>query len=220
MHRQGASFLIGGLNSIQSQTYTNIEVIVSDNSTNSDLESICRWHPLSSKIRYVRLTERYGGQFGVNLINAVKLARGDVVKILFQDDRFFLRDALARIAAAFINSKVNWIASGCIETPDFRQLKRVFFPSWNPRIAEGINSIGAPSVIAYRNGFNVDFDSRLTFMIDCDFYHRQSIKWGPAGFIMSPDVFIGIGDHQVTNRNVTPEIKERDMRIVRASKLV
>jgi glycosyltransferase involved in cell wall biosynthesis len=216
MRGQGVNFLLGSLNAISYQTYNNFEVIISDNSQGPEIEYLCKWHPLSAKIKYHRFSRRYGKFFAHNLENAISLASGDIVKILFQDDRIFLSESLARLAGAFQKYPCNWIASGCVETPDFRLLKRVFFPSWSDDFINGVNTIGSPSVVAFRRGKAVPFDKELIWLVDCDFYYRQRATYGAPGFLMSPDIFIGIGDHQFTNTEVNESIIVKEKNLVRS----
>jgi glycosyltransferase involved in cell wall biosynthesis len=79
-------YLIAALQSVLVQTYPNIEIVVSDDSTNSDTWNALRpYLETCSNIRYVRnQKEKWVGNF----INCLELAAGEFVNFLNDDDLF------------------------------------------------------------------------------------------------------------------------------------
>lgn len=62
------------------QTYDHLEIIVSDNSGGSETEALCRQHP---DVRYRRNLD---GEPASNISEPLRLARGEFIKYLFDDD--------------------------------------------------------------------------------------------------------------------------------------
>lgn len=62
------------------QTYGHLEIIVSDNSGGAEIESLCREHP---QVRYRRNVD---GVPSTNIAEPLRLARGEFIKYLFDDD--------------------------------------------------------------------------------------------------------------------------------------
>jgi len=81
----GALFLRQALDSLCSQTFTDIELIISDNASTDDTESICREYARNDqRIRYDRVTENQGSVTNFNRL--VGLARGKYFKWAAADD--------------------------------------------------------------------------------------------------------------------------------------
>jgi hypothetical protein len=72
-------------------------------------------------------------------------------------------------------------------------------PSWGDRLADGVNTISSPSVLAIRNEDIELFDEKLTMMMDIDYYLRMH-KRQPMTII--PDCLI-------TNRQHPNQISSR-----------
>lgn len=66
-----------------SQTYKNIEIIVSDNSDSEDIKNICAQH---SKVIYRKNTD---GKPSSNIAKPLSLAQGEYIKYLFDDDLIY-----------------------------------------------------------------------------------------------------------------------------------
>ena len=85
-------------------------------------------------------------------------------------------------------------------------------PMWNKKLLIGKNTIGAPSVIAYRSEFKEGFDINLRYLIDCDFYFRLMSKYGEPYF--SSKYYIGIRHHQEQETeliNNIDKLKEKNL---------
>lgn len=135
------------------------------------------------------------GKMAENTNSAIKQATGDIVKILFMDDYLLDPDALKHIAEEF---KGGWLATGCIHD-SATQLQHPHLPSWSENLLGGQNFIGSPSVIAFENNNPELFDENLSWLLDCDLYHRLGERYGLPTFIEKYDVAIGIGMHQTTH---------------------
>lgn len=137
------------------------------------------------------------GSMPVNSNSAIKKAKGEIVKVLYMDDYFYNNQALQRIVDVFDNG-ANWAVSGCIHD-DGTTVSRPHFPKWTPEILKGVNTIGSPSVLAFRNDNPLLFDERMSWMLDLDLYRRLYDRYGEPTVINYIDIGIGVGEHQMTN---------------------
>lgn len=81
----GADYLRQALDSILAQTYDHLEVIISDNASEDDTESICREYAArDARIRYERNETNRGAAWNYN--NVVELAGGKYFKWAAHDD--------------------------------------------------------------------------------------------------------------------------------------
>ncbi|MNJ23854.1 Hyaluronan synthase [compost metagenome] len=78
-------FFAMALQSALGQTQEHLEVLVCDDSEGDEIEEIVRSTQGRVPVRYVRNPERLG--FVANLIQAVELASGELIKVLCDDDR-------------------------------------------------------------------------------------------------------------------------------------
>ena len=83
----GEQFLEQSLDSILSQTYTNFELIISDNASSDRTESICRQYAeRDARLRYYRQPRNRGVTW--NFRQVALLARGEYFLWIAHDDRF------------------------------------------------------------------------------------------------------------------------------------
>ena len=80
-------FFAMALQSALGQTYDALEVLVCDDSESEEIEAIVNALDDEPRVRYVRNARHLG--FVGNLLRAVELARGELVKVLCDDDRLF-----------------------------------------------------------------------------------------------------------------------------------
>lgn len=82
-------FFAMALHSAVSQTYETLEVLVCDDSAGEEIETIVSAleNEQRARVRYVRNAQRQG--FVANVLLAVELAQGELVKVLCDDDRLF-----------------------------------------------------------------------------------------------------------------------------------
>lgn len=81
----GARYLEETLNSLLSQTYTDLELVISDNGSTDDTEAICRAYATRDpRIRYERHNQNRGAAWNYNRV--FELARGKYFKWAAADD--------------------------------------------------------------------------------------------------------------------------------------
>lgn len=81
----GSRYLAGAIQSLLSQTFTDFELIISDNASTDDTERICReFAARDPRVRYDRLTENRGAVDNFNRL--VRLSQGRYFKWAAADD--------------------------------------------------------------------------------------------------------------------------------------
>ncbi len=159
-------FLNRCLNSIKAQSYTDYEIVITDK-----------------------------GNMAENSNRAIKQAKGDIIKILYQDDYFTNGNALQVIADSF---KSGWLSTGCVHEVN-GTITNPHLPEWTDDIETGNNKIGSPSVIAFENNNPLLFDEKLGWLLDCDLYKRLYERYGEPTYVYEYCTTIGVHPGQATN---------------------
>src|SRR5882724_7348950 len=76
----------------------------------------------------------------------IKMAKGELIKILHVDDCFTTKDSLQNTVDAFTTDK-HWLASACYHSYNFGEPQLPHFARYSQDIHIGHNTIGSPSVI-------------------------------------------------------------------------
>jgi glycosyltransferase involved in cell wall biosynthesis len=196
---RGVEFINKNIQSILSQTYKNMEIVISDHSKNDDIENYIKGLGLDN-IVYLRNTENIGFP-AHNTNNAIKNSSGNYIKLMNLDDFIVGEDTLQLMVDLLLNEG-KWVISGCIHY-DYGN------GSWTnpiiPRIEgdgrhliRGINFVGCPSVgLIPRDEY---FDTEVLYMIDCELWYRMFIKYGYPGVLKDYRIAVGIGDHTLTSQ--------------------
>lgn len=172
----GLIFLEQLLQSIKTQTLKDFEIIISDHSVSNEIKNLVFKFPYLN-IVYVK-NKNLRGNSPANLNNGLSLAKGEIIKIMFQDDFFVNNNSLEMIKNYFDNNSCHWVVNGCCHTTDGVNLDRYMIPSWNDKILDGVNTISSPSVLSIKNSEISFFDENLTMLMDCDYYYTLFKKHG------------------------------------------
>jgi glycosyltransferase involved in cell wall biosynthesis len=196
---RGVEFIDKNIQSILSQTYKNIEIIISDHSKDDTIETYIKGLELDN-IVYLRNSENVGFP-AHNTNNAIKNSSGDYIKLMNLDDFIIGKDTL-QLMVDLLTEDGKWLISGCIHY-DYGN------KSWTnpiiPRIEgdgkhllKGINFVGCPSVgLIPRDEY---FDHKILYMIDCELWYRMFIKYGYPKVLNDYRIAVGIGDHTLTSQ--------------------
>lgn len=163
MKGSGLFFLKQCLDSIVKQDFKDYEVIVSDNSSDDELKRLVDKY----SFKYIK-SVRLGSSANTN--NGMKIAKGELIKPMFQDDYFLSETCLSEMA----DSLGAWFAFSRVQ--DKGGLSKVKEPYWNPNIIRGYNTLSTPSCVAFPNGY--EFDENLRWMMDVDLYYRLYKDFG------------------------------------------
>lgn len=205
-------FLKKNLQSIVEQTYTNYEIIITDDSTTNEVEELVNqfFNTNSVKYTYHKNTRSLGSPANWN--KAISLAQGEYIKILHHDDWFKEKNSLERFVNALDdhpNSNLAFSATSIfnvkdnsysINKPDFDYLKAL---SGDPLVLFNNNRIGAPSAIIYRASTDIRFDERISYLVDVDFY-LQILKANSNATFIDEALIVNVSnlDTQVTASSI------------------
>lgn len=180
------------LDSIMSQSFTDYEIVVSDNSADDQLHiNLMRYPFPDSKFKYIKNRERLGMANNTN--NAIDNASGELIKILYQDDYFYDDNSLEDIIKNFKDSDT-WLVTGCAHEKNgiVGNFHRPFF-------TRSENNIGSPSVLTFRRSVPLRFNPELYWTLDLKFYRDLFDMYGKPKIVETINVVIGLGDHQSTH---------------------
>lgn len=189
-------FLVRLLESLWRQTFQDFEIVITDNSDDGIIEGICNYY--KTGITYYRNPNKGMAQ---NTNEAIRRSKGDLVKIIYMDDFLTHPKSLEKILKAFTGS---WLVTGCTHVLyDVFGLARENFndhiPHYSEDIVKGNNTIGSPSVLTIKNDQPLLFDEQMTWLLDCDYYHRLHQAFGEPVVIKDINVTIGLHPGQATN---------------------
>jgi len=185
------------LNSIKAQTMKPDEVVMTATHDLAYLDNLQEMIKGDFKLVFKR-NESNGSAENTN--HAISLCRGEFVKIMHQDDFFVNNNALNLAYRSLRKSKKVWRVSGC---DHFVESTSLVFNRSKPKITwrliNGVNKIGAPSVVAFKRSAFIPFDEELKYMFDCDWYLKMWHNWGKPLVTKHAEVRIRIHDGQATN---------------------
>lgn len=200
------------LSSICEQDFKDWEIIITDDSTNSEIEELieeCRKD--IHRLHYYHNEKPLGHIFNWN--RALELAEGEYIKIMFSDDWFTYHDSLKRMVTLLDESPLASMAfCGTMEVSKKKQWSRAATPEYVAKLAEDWrnlflgNQIGAPSATIYRT-CGVMFDERSNWASDM-FLYFEILQKNPK-FVFSAEPLISIGIHE---EQYTGTFTERDIR--------
>lgn len=153
------------------------------------------------------------GKMAENTNVAIKKATGDIIKILYMDDYLAHPNALYNIVN---NLEGGWLASACIHDDGFG-LRSPHLPFYEEGVSYGQNTIGSPSVVAFKNDDPPLFDENMTWLLDVDLYRRFYKKWGKPAIVSTFDVAIGLHPGQMTN--ILSDVDKQQEAVYLAAKL-
>jgi hypothetical protein len=182
-------FFLDLFESIRIQSVKPTEIILGGSYQPAYLEKILNLHTNLGQIHFF---SNKSSSTSANLNFLIRKSTSSLTKILFQDDFFIHENSIANIKKYFEKNDVTWLATAsknyCNSTEKFVKNIR---PRMSRNLADGINSIGSPSVITLKTSHFVDFDEDLIWMLDCDWYLRMAHQQGLMGVLK---------DFQIANR--------------------
>lgn len=193
MAGEGGRYLDHSLERLAAQDFTDFEVVVSDQSATTGVLEVCAAHADRLTIR--RVDFRHGKRQGsANSNNAMRHARGRILKILFQDDFLCDDSALRQLFDAFEIPDCKWALIGSAVTRDAETLERPMVPHWHDQIRYGRNTISSPSVLALDAGHEIWFDENLIWLMDADMFQSCHRAFGAP--VILPDTLVANRIHE------------------------
>lgn len=208
MRGSGVYFLRENLERIKSQTFKDIEVVISDHSTDEEIFNLCKEYDKNINILYFKNKDKRGNS-SYNLNFAISKCSGDILKFMMQDEYLCDKDAISKIEKIFHEEKIKWCASSCYYGEEVGLIKGRIDPFYNKDIFRGKNTIGSPSVVSVRNKEIKYFDENLIWLMDCDYYTKMFKDYGDPFIIKDPLVFVTQHKNQITSW-LSQEIKDKE----------
>jgi glycosyltransferase involved in cell wall biosynthesis len=200
------------LTSIKDQSYTNWEVIITDDSKTNQVEIVAKQFD-DDRIKYIKNNSSLGSPSNWNY--SISLATGDLIKIIHNDDWFAHRDSLQEFVYVFTNNPtITFAFSQCNRKYESRRTKvykadnfLVKRATKNPELLCYINIIGPPSAVIYkRNENTITFDSNTRWYVDAIFYIKSLKNNASLNYIQKPLMNITNGG----NDQLTYKIKDEE----------
>lgn len=217
MHGRGAEFLRHSLIMLGQQTFTDFNVVISDHSSNDAVKNTAEHYCAKYNIPLLYIRKEYErDNASSNMNNAIRNSNGEYIKLLFQDDYLYDKHALQKTVEAInANPGCHWLVSACEHSEDGVNCTRPFYPVWNDRLIEGVNTISSPSVVTIKNVVDkIFFRLELFWLMDCDFYVRQNQRFGQPIYLNEITVVNRIWEGQNTN-TLSDEEKNKDYEKIR-----
>lgn len=192
------------LDSVQAQTYRDFEVIITDDSPNESVKELVDRYMDKMDLKYFKNPVSLGSPENWN--KAIGLATGEWIKIMHHDDWFTDEQSLGRFAAHATPGR-KFIFSDYINSfEETGQQVRVNFPMQkmprlrkHPEILIANNLMGNPSgTLVHHSLKSVQYDPRLIWRVDLDYYMQLLKKGVPCDHIAEPLITVGMIDTQIT----------------------
>jgi glycosyltransferase involved in cell wall biosynthesis len=209
MKDKGIEYLEYSFNILYSQIYKNFEIVISDHSTNDNIEELCKQWNQVLNINYFK-NEYKRGISSSNINNAIKNAKGDIIKVLFQDDFLYDEHSLEKQLKCF---KGNWMVTACCHYNGI-EIYKPFYPQYHNKIQYGQNTISSPSVLMFKNEDIIEFDENLFWLMDVDYYKRMYDKFGLPDICNYITVVNREHENQVSNTLATEERRKIELEYI------
>ena len=232
----GATYLQEALDSVLTQSYTSIEVIVSDDASKDDSLSIVK--AFAKKVSFpVKIVPHDPQGIGSNWNHSIRHATGDFIKFLFQDDilesqciekmvQLFEEQPTLGLVACKREFIVEGTATSEIEQwiANYGNLQRQFetdepvtimtsdFFSRRDFFSSPLNKVGEPPTVMFKKSILDEvgyFQEDLKQILDYVFYYRVLKKY-PIAILNESLVKFRIHEKQATNVNRNQKITDYD----------
>lgn len=212
MNDMGLKFLKFNLETFKMQLFSDFQVVISDHSQNDDIKNMCE-SMTGLNIKYIKNEKDYGNSCA-NLNNAITNADGKWIKVLFQDDFLYGKNALEKLNKFIEDENVQqWVVTGSEHTTDGVFLLNPYEPRWSlEAILQGHNTISSPSVLTFKNNKenNLQFDTNLNWLMDVDYYYRLFLKYGEPNIMKDINAVNRVWNGSVTT-SLSQETKDKEL---------
>lgn len=190
------TYLKRTIDSVLSQSFTDYEIIITDDSDSDMVKDFVAQYNLPHTIHYFKNEIQLGTPENWN--EAIRKATGEYIKILHHDDWLNGNDSVAKYVALLDDnpskdygfSATRAIAPDkswdhLLSSEDLATLEK------NSLVLFSNNIIGAPSTGIYRNHKNLFFDKHLKWLVDIEFYIR--LLQNKNSFVYMPEILVVTG---------------------------
>lgn len=191
------------LKSIENQSFLDYEIVITDDSTNENVNALINSQFTHLPIQYFKNAQSLGTPENWN--EGVRKAKGTWIKIMHDDDWFSTPQALEILVSYIQKTKKLFLFSNYTDVVlDADKKIPVTAPTFwlekilkDPVVLWARNYIGPPSVTIYHSSINMNYDKNMKWLVDIDFYRRVMNEYG-GELIPEQLIFVGVGSTQVT----------------------
>lgn len=190
------------LASVRQQTYADYEVVITDDSTGTEIEKLVE-RLADVRIRYVHNSEKLGHIYNWN--EAIRRAEGDYIKIMFSDDWFTYPESLGEFVKMLEeHPEADLAFSNSMQVSEKESYERKISPSFIPKLKADWrhiflgNEIGAPSDAIYRRN-GIEFDEKSNWASDLELYLHIFSQNPQFAYTTKPLISIGMHEKQYTH---------------------
>lgn len=195
------------LESVFSQTWKDVEVIISDDSTTDEVKNFIEEFALRyPNLIYVRHTPSLGAPQNWNYLH--QIAKGRYIKYMHHDDWFAHDNALEWMVSALEENGADFVFSASTAHYMNHHFERYNYPSEenkimffkDPTMLILCNHVSNPSVILFRKDDKILFDPEMKWFVDVDFYIQYLLKHGKIVGVSKPLVsVVAFDEHNISN---------------------
>jgi len=200
------------LSSIEKQSFKDFEIIITDDSSNDQVEKLISTSTLKNKIRYFKNYPALGSPKNWN--RSIELANGEFCKIMHHDDFFTSENSLnefidffeqePELDFVFCATEIKHLKENKIFYHQINQ-KQIQNLKSNPEILFYNNLIGSPSVVMFKKERFVPFNEDLKWLVDVDWYFNSIKNKMKISYIFKPLV----GTHHGFQGQTTQEVQKQ-----------
>lgn len=233
----GAVYISEAIESALAQTYTNIEIVVSDDASKDGTLTIIKKYKANTTIP-IHIYKHKPQGIGANWNNCIQKANGTYIKFLFQDDVLYpsciekmVETCISYPNIGLVACKRDFIIEGQ-QSPEIDQwienyknlqhkiegdakiniLDNTLFANINFSKSP-YNKIGEPTTVLFKKEIINEvgyFDEELKQILDYVFYYRI-LKNHPIAIINNPLMKFRIHEQQATNVNRNQQIADYEV---------
>lgn len=194
------------LDSIAAQSFKNFEVIITDDSSDNSVDELQKQYTSVFPILYQKNKIALGTPENWN--EAIRLAKGEWIKIMHDDDWFATPHSLEKFAELISkNPMADFLFSGSSFIRNNKAFGGMHIKKWGLRLLKNDpcdlyykNFIGPPSVIIHRNRKDIWYDANMKWLVDVDFYIHYLQETPAFAFTTEPLINVGYSKDQVTEK--------------------
>lgn len=192
------------LDSIAIQIFTDFEVVINDDSPDDSVEKLVDVYRKKFLIVYYHNQVAKGTPANWNA--AINRASGQWIKLMHDDDWFNHPDSLDIFAEETKKGR-KFIFSAYANSVDNNSapVEKHVRHSWKQKIIMepmtllAYNVVGPPSVTLVHKSVHQEYDERMKWRVDMDFYVRILLQEQDYNYIDKVLINVGISETQVTN---------------------
>lgn len=198
-------FLKRLLDSIQDQTFTDYEVVITDDSPDDSVRDLVDSYALQRPVRYFRNQPALGTPENWN--EGIRRARGTWIKLMHNDDWFTTKDALQEFYNAVVqNPRCSFFFSAFQNVTEGTGETEVVRCNWFDRLVLWLSPlhlfrrvyVGNPSCTMVRRDTGIFYDRRFKYVVDFEYYIRCILALKQYHYIDRVLLNIGFHSEQVT----------------------